>query len=267
MDYSHSESELANCSGTFSNSCKNDIFSKMLNTVDYLDSKISGKFIIYRSFFDVPHIVEFQIDESKKTHYDSFTPERTNAAIAQESFRINGRHLTVSHSTNTYTVWPSADSYRRDAHEIRFMEELGQIVLVSRTVESIPSSTAECLANYNIVYYWLNDFDTWEIEDVTTYLGRECWVLSGDLSQISKIIRSMYHIVSIAITLYVDCITGVLLKYYLYDVNRKTTDYMYVEKLLFGDSADSVTEFSADTVAGYRNISPWGLDLKSLEVV
>ena len=99
----------------------------------------------------------------------------------------------------------------------------------------------------NYAMGFLSDFNLWDIEDILECDGRLCYKIAGRAS-------SNYgkKLGVDSFVLYIDCKTGVILKYEAYDEYGTLKNYLYTQNIKFDDNANSTPKFDIDTVNGYE---------------
>lgn len=96
-----------------------------------------------------------------------------------------------------------------------------------------------------MTFGFLTDFDVWDVERTEEYVGRKCYIVSGKTNE-----NYGQKLGVEKFTFYVDCETGVLLKYIGYDESQNIRSYIITENISF----DNIQTVYKPNTAGYSFI-------------
>lgn len=229
-------------------SIKEEIWHKMLNSIDYYNT-VSGK-MIYSDCPGEDVYVEYQTNLNESNAYTKVQEINvfdSSAAVMSSDFSAytnantfavevftNGTSLTMLDNIDKTAVNEKNSVFTREN-----AEELKDDERVVIEEDGTPGYYYRCdvtntfLANASLfpqemTFGFLTDFDLWDIDKVEPYVGRECYVISGVSSEDygNKIGVKNFQ-------MYVDCATGVLLKYVGYDEDENIHAYLATEEIHF----------------------------------
>lgn len=231
---------------------KEEIWHKMLNSIDYYDS-VSGK-MMYANGPDQEMYVEYSTNLEKSKAYTKI--KEVNVSDCSAVVKNDVPMSSVVKDNNTFDIevftqessmitLDNLDKVAINETDSVFTRENAEPIEDDKRVvveeDGTPGYYYRCdvtntyLANASLfpqerTFGFLTDFDLWDVDGIEKYVDRECYVISGETSDDygNKIGVKKFQF-------YVDCETGVLLKYIGYDESENIYAYLITEKIKFGD--------------------------------
>ncbi|MGG1677348.1 sigma-E factor regulatory protein RseB domain-containing protein [Neobacillus sp. NRS-1170] len=221
---------------------KEEILTKMLNTVDYFETA-RGEYKIHYSFSPGYQVVEYAISLKHQPGGYGKTTLDTGEVSSQEFYKDG-------------TVWHLNESKKTYMEERVMEEQKGTTLTLDQAFstaddgnpltnyrERPPFSTAmETLFPYEIASNYTRDLSKWEIEKQNEeLLGHNTLVIKG-----TKNHRDFQ-----SFRFWVDKDTGILVKYETNNANGEIVDYLHPTKLEINVPIDS--EKFTPNLEGYKN--------------
>lgn len=235
-------------------STQEGVFYKTLNCIDYYD-KASGEFISSTLGLSMCDIVEFETDivESRSyTHYrvcNLYNPLEVvdgmpeNAEIMDDQDIIqfcDGKNgYTYNQTSKKFISILNGACTRAENYDIpdsgrNYVSEGINHSNYREQATNAPYAR-KCLEPWEMTFGYLNDFNSWDIQDTEKYLGRECVSIKGTLSGAYGEKQNVSEF-----TFLIDKETGVLLKYIGKDANDDLSEFLIVRDIAFDDNARNV---------------------------
>lgn len=194
-----------------------EIFDKMVNAVENY-SYAKGKMV-----YAIPNVwnVEFETDLETGTAFEKTVGEGLLSTVTAKDGVITTVTNGVTHTS--YGAHTKSDSINR-AHMGKRLD--GENEYFMRVDPTNTETARNCLLPQEITFNFLGDRDTWEVKEITTYLDRTVWYIEGRLGVVSNDKLGAEEFV-----MYVDCATGILLKYEVLDKQGNVKHYAYMEEL------------------------------------
>ena len=247
-------------------SVKEEIWHKMLNSIDYYNN-VSGKmvyadspgedmYVEYQTNLDeskaYTEVQEINVSDSSVAVMSSDISSCTNANTFDVEVFTNGTSLTMLDNIEKTAVnEDNSVCTRENAEEIKdderiVIEEDGTPGYYYRCDVTNTYLASASLFPQEMTFGFLTDFELWNVDNTETYVGRKCYVISGVSSEEygNKIGVKNFQ-------MYVDCETGVLLKYVGYDKDENIHAYLATEEIHFEEGNAVVYKPST---AGYTFI-------------
>ncbi len=238
---------------------KDEIWHKMLNTVDYYDS-IDGEFFYSISSIDDVYAVSFNADIDSSKAFSNASkleindinnlvtsiqlnefPEFKKAGSFDLSLYSDGEnYYRINNIDNTYTTYKYAaikkiDSIAED-DKSRFTIREDGIPCYSYRPDSTNAYLAKrCIFPQEMAFGYLANFDLWEIKGTEKIFNRECYVITGNTSDDYGKKTGVN-----SFEFYIDKETGTLLKYYGYDQSNNLCDFLIISKINFNSPQEII---------------------------
>lgn len=245
---------------------KSQIYSMMLNTIDYYNKASGTVFLGDGEFIDHVNVIEFQTDMttgnaycSQKYYdhidniYDVTTEDLDDSNLIQsnETFYDDGIYVKIDHDKKTYAhhngdpVTPMLERRVADAErysigssgfpEAVYRADYTRVPLASRSI--FPQG---------FTMGALHDTSIWNIGEVTDFDGTECYRITGtpDESYAGKTRIHNYEI-------YVNTHNGCIMKLQGFNENGELVFYVYTEDLRFDDEAEEHKKAPETPPEGY----------------
>lgn len=233
---------------------KDEIWHKMLNSIDYYSS-VSGK-MFYAINPDNETCIEYQSNLDEATAYTSVSEVNVSdiAVLVDENlseyddkntfdievFTDGNSTITLNNLDHTavrdeYAVFTRENSGPIDDSDRVTVEEDGMPGYYYRCDVTNTYIASISLFPQEMAFGFLTDYELWDIDGIEEYVGRECYVISGKTSDDYK-----RKIGVEKFTFYVDCETGVLLKYIGYDETQNIYAYIVTDNIQFGNKTADV---------------------------
>lgn len=243
---------------------KDDIFYMMLNSVDYYD-KVSGRFIhkSYRSeYYDE---VVFQTCLSETSSYTDYRIYRNNVnekKIIAGTAECESENARYCDGESFISVYPKDKTWEYINNEINPLTKVVHVPdqdritekngIVGYTYEIDPTNVMMsdvCLFPQEYAFGFLQDQSLWEVEQITDYQDRKCYVIKGTASESygGQMNVSSFEFL-------VDTATGVLMRYDGYDENGKLRDFMHTDNIRFEEKAEEVTALPDNITEEYLSV-------------
>ena len=223
---------------------KEDIYEKMLNTVDYFRT-VQGT---VKMQLNGESEVTVQYQANLNSAYTSEIVQGEDVdieVIANEEEQIIYNNQAKGFLKNTRMLQrdPVADTPAKE----RTTTENGINTWYYRDDPTGLVYAKESVFPQERIFGYLYNFEWWDILDEETYAGRECWVLSGKLEGeysaklgISKFLFK------------VDKETGCLLSYEGYDTSENIKDYIVTNEITY-NAPTAVTSIDESKYEGYTD--------------
>lgn len=204
----------------YSKNTKENIYHKMLNTIDFFNSA-SGAFKTSMLSKESETTVNYEVDFNNETSYEKTASKDDNTEV----YNIDSKVYTFDNNSKTKNVVMSG--YKKsecpeipDEERITVEEDGYNCYNYRNNPTNIPGACFS-LVPQEFAFGFLGDFDLWDISGTETYLNRECVVIKGTTegSYGKKLGTNTFEFV-------VDAETGILLKYTGYDSNGDISDYI-----------------------------------------
>lgn len=226
---------------------KDEIWHKMLNTADYYDS-VSGK-MFYSDGIGEVLCIDYQSDLNNSRAYTSVSEvsvSNTADAVAgnavsyvdskdctTEAFTDSNAMVYLNNADKTAERYENSVFSRRNDSPIEdsmrvVVEEDGTPGYYYRANVTNTYLASASLLPQEMTFGFLTDFDAWDVDGTEEYAGRECYVISGKANE-----NYGQKLGVEKFTFYVDCETGVLLKYIGYDELQNIRSYIITENISF----------------------------------
>lgn len=194
-----------------------EIFDKMVNAVEYY-SYAKGKMV-----YAIPNVwnVEFETDLETGTAFEKTVGEGLLSTVTAKNGVITIVTNGVTHTS--YSARTKSDPTQR-AHMGKRLD--GENEYFMRADPTNTQTARNCLLPQEITFNFLGDRDCWEVKEITTYLDRTVWYIEGRLGVVPNDKLGADDFV-----MYVDCATGILLKYEVLDKQGNVKHYAYMEEL------------------------------------
>jgi outer membrane lipoprotein-sorting protein len=229
----------------FEDMTKEEILTKMLNTVDYFETA-NGEYKVHYGHSPGYSVVEYTISLGNKP---GGIGKRTNTVNGNEEVTFeyykDGSVWTLSEQSKTYME----SEYLEDGSlgttlkigDAFFVDSEG--INVTKYRERPPIGVAnETLFPYEIASNYTRDLNSWEIEKQNEeLLGQNTLVIKGNIN------RRDFQ----SFRFWVDKDTGILVKYETYSSAGDVVDYLYPTKLEINVPIDS-KKFTPN-LEGYKN--------------
>ncbi len=235
----------------FKDMTKEEILTKMLNTVDYFKTA-KGKFKIHygnSESSDSYSINDYEL--SLKNNYNSGGYSKiaevvNGKEIVRYSYYRDGKMWDLTPESATYNEAEYLTGEKQETlkpDEAFTKDSEGNNVTYYRERPFITGGS-ESLFPYEIASNYTRDLNTWEIEKQNEeLLGHNTLVIKG---KINKIVNKSFRF-------WVDKDTGILVKYETYDAAGKVNDYSYPAKLEINVPIDS-NDFVPKSLDGYKKL-------------
>lgn len=221
----------------YSKNTKENIYHKMLNTIDFYNSA-SGSFKTSMLSKESETTVNYEVDFNNETSYEKSVSSNENTEV----YNVNSKLYTFDNNSKTKNVVMSGYNKSEcpeipDDERVTIEEDGYNCYYYRNNPTNIPGSCFS-LVPQEFAFGFLNDFDLWDISGTTTYLNRDCVVIKGttESSYGAKLGTNTFEFI-------VDAQTGILLKYEGYDSSGNISDYV------------TTTEFSLDEKSAESKIS------------
>ncbi|WML52212.1 M56 family metallopeptidase [Neobacillus sp. PS3-12] len=204
---------------------KEEVLTKMLNTVDYFKTA-KGEFKIHYGNIDGPisySIIDYEL--SLKNNYNAGGYSKTTGVVnGKETLRYNyyrdGEMWDLNPETATYTEAGYLTGEKQGT--LKIQDAFPQTDVTNYRERPPIGQAMSSLFPYEIASNYTRNLDTWEIEKQNEeLLGHNMLVIKG---KINKIVNKSFRF-------WVDKDTGILVKYETYDASGKVNDYLYPTKL------------------------------------
>ncbi len=237
---------------------KEEIYNKMLNSVDYYN-KASGTFIVYGNM--TGSVIEFETDIENSKAYC----RETEISITNPDEMASGIDIVEGEFPSGYI--PSDRIVYCDGENIHDINESTKQIYSQTekavTLEESRNNTEKIMSLYvdaifsnrrdatNTVYAepylfpqvmavrHLPDFSKWEILRTETYAGRTCTVICNNNT------GEVYPDGN-SVTMYIDNETGVLLYYRIEDKASNLQGCMITDYIAFDENTEDVREVNLD---------------------
>lgn len=249
---------------------KEELYSKMINSMYYFDT-VQGEYIYTWSDLNEAILCSFKSDSNKAT-----------ALCKTVSVKISDPLAVLGSDVPNHSILPEVDiryvcdgeqkvSYnaKTDSYDRNYSppykrsnykepdKEPEEIYGVVSDENGIPSSaflpdTTNLSENgiwifpKEFAFAYLYDFKLWYIEGYEIYLNRGCAVISGTTEDQSGLRQN-----AVSFKMYIDCKTGVMLKYLGFDENDELSRYSVVQSINFDKPIPEIT--MADLETGYAD--------------
>lgn len=241
---------------------KEDIFYMMLNTIFYFD-KVSGTVMFNTDDPNAVNVDDFQCSLSDKQSYSDFTQcyitDKNNIGFDSLSAPFF-KNIRYCNGYDEIDVSPKSKAYRCKEGGAITIDDVIKIPDESRistaddgmplynmlTTPTNVSSASMCIQPQEITFGFLSDFDLWNIEEITKFSDRTCYVINGKASAEYGASLNVADF-----KLMVDVQTGVILQYEGYDSNGNISNFMYTKDLQFEDKAKKVRVFDKNDFPDY----------------
>ena len=203
---------------------KENIFYKMLNSVDYYDTA-EGSFSTVLGEEQLETEVEFISDLEEATGYEGVE----NKTVDTELYVADGTRQIFNNEEETYVEDTEVIEQEMEipTDEDRIVEENdGSKTYNYREKISNLANADMVLAPQEITFSFLGDFSLWKIVGQEKYLGRKCVKIKGTTEEYY---RQKLDVAKF--TFWVDAETGFLLKYEGYNEKNELTDYIKTEEI------------------------------------
>lgn len=211
---------------------KSYLYHMMLNSVDHIQTAQGT--VIDGIAINEPCTIDFQTDIRRQCSHEVIT---VNGKPVQEFFVSDEVKYRVDLNTKTYMESRKEmqeDMLLSDNDRVLILDD-GEYLVINRPDKSnLNASHSFCLYPQSYAMSRLDDFDTWNISDVTSLLDRACAVIEGTYRECP-------------FKMYVDINTGILLKYEVYDENNVKTAYIETTSITLNEDIE-VKQFDS---AGY----------------
>ncbi|MER2118844.1 MAG: hypothetical protein ABS935_01170 [Solibacillus sp.] len=247
---------------------KEDVVSKLLNTVDYFYTA-AGKFEDYAVYYD--DSVSKSVTEYKLSIKNEIGGYEKNTTLVDEKilgyaeiineFIYNEEKLWHKESVNnTYRVSDYEPQPKRDpitpaeAFNLELKDIYSDKANFRERPEIAPSGMS--LFPYEITASYLRNTELWDIEKQNEeLLGHNTIVLYGKLDE-QVIIRFKMKRTTDTFRFWVDKDTGILVKYETYDTDGQLTGYLHPESLEVNITIDP--QDFVPNLDGYTPFVPYG---------
>ena len=241
---------------------KEDIFYMMLNTIFYFD-KVSGTVMFNTDDPNAVNVDDFQCSLSDKLSYSDFTQcyitDKNNIGFDSLSAPFF-ENIRCCNGNDEIEVSPQSKEYRYKEGWAITIDDVIKIPDESRistaddgmnrynmlTNPTNVLSAIMCIQPQEITFGFLSDFDLWNIEEITTFNDRTCYVING---RASAEYGASLNVADFK--LLVDAQTGVILQYEGYASNGNISNFMYTKDLQFEDKAKKVRVFDKNDFPDY----------------
>lgn len=241
---------------------KEDIFYMMLNTIFYFD-KVSGTVMFNTDDLNAVNVDDFQCSLSDKLSYSDFTQcyitDKNNIGFDSLSAPFF-ENIRCCNGNDEIEVSPQSKEYRYKEGWAITIDEVIKIPDENRisiaddgmnrynmlTTPTNVLSASMCIQPQEITFGFLSDFDLWNIEEITTFNDRTCYIINGRASEDYGASLNVADF-----KLMVDAQTGVILQYEGYDSNGNISNFMYTKDLQFEDKAKKVRVFDKNDFPDY----------------
>lgn len=240
---------------------KEEIYHRMLNSVDYFDAaKVC--FDTESSKVDTPttHYIETNLLTARS--YETYTPMDAGATeIDQSKVDIEGisdgnyKYLFYRHNkTFSMDGYPSTRILEKDElveDSPRAFSDGSTPYYVNRSDPTNAAFSGDSLFPQGFTFGFLTDFNLWDIDGMTEYLGRDCVEISGtaNASYSAKMNVKTFSMV-------VDRATGILMKLEGLDKEGEPSCHIQVNSLVLDDP---------NTCAGLDELLPEYADYMEME--
>lgn len=239
---------------TDSETTKEYIYDRMLNTVDYF-TYLSGSYEHYNKALNDNYTVDYNVkmDDTPKA-YEKLTPK--NGPSVRENY-FDGKQMknylvdtAKLNSLDSNSATKSLSSYNYNIKEAKSTDFLSLVKATSRyKVGNDGAPTFYYRADTTMTSYarevifpqertlgCLRDFTTWDIVSHEQIIGRDCVVIKGSLSgdYSNKLNTNNF-------TFWVDSQTGVLLQLEGYNANGELTEYIKTKEFNVDSSIEDST--------------------------
>lgn len=208
---------------------KEEILTKMINTVDYFKTA-SGQYKMHYGHIPAEYEVEYNISIGEIPGGVSKTTEAVNGKkVVNSEYYLGGSVWSLSEETKTFREFKYAD-YDNFGQPITLDEAFsGNDVTYYRGRPPIGVAN-ETLFPYEIASNYTRDLNSWEIEKQNEeLLGHNTLVIKGN-----KIHRDFQ-----SFRFWVDKDTGILVKYETYNSAGEVVDYLHPTRLEINIPIDS----------------------------
>jgi hypothetical protein len=230
------------------------IYDRMLNTVDYFENA-RGSFVTDMINTQSKSTVEFVTDLNEGISYEKLSGSDNDT----ETLYKDGRVSTYNNTEKTVLNLICGE-YEEDAEKLSGENRISTESDGSKSYYYRYNSTnlpyaKLALLPQEMTFGLLSDFSLWDLCGSTTYLGRDCEVISGTASEEygSRLNTAEFE-------LYVDRSTGIILKYEGFSSDGELSGYIYMQDISI-DSDDSAaysseidTHFKSADHDGYTDI-------------
>lgn len=233
----------------FKDMTKEEILTKMLNTVDNFETA-KGEFRIHYANSMSEALVNYELSLNHKA-----------GGYSKATYVENGKEKATYHYYRDSKMWDldeGAGTYREETY---FQQPRSKQTLTIKNAFSVDSQgdnvtdyrerppvvgVGEALFPYEIASNYTRDLNRWEIEKQNEeLLGHNTLVIKGILNDYAKRKHK-----SSTFRFWVDKDTGILMKYETYDSTGKVANYLYSTKLEINVPIDS-KKFNPD-LTGYK---------------
>lgn len=242
-------------------SLKDEIYYKMLNSIDYFSTaKVSFSALFPGFDAEQNYTIETNIDTgvSHQTCSDNFiqTYSATDTAEAYETYSDGNVIREYNNLDRTfYTVssiqercsateeWGTSDRY--------YVDENGNPHYRYRSNPTNADMAGECLFPQVSAFAYLTDKNLWTVGENVNYCNRECYAISGSVNE-----SYAAQIGAETFMMYVDRETGILLKLCAYDATGTPVSTMTVSEIqIDAPVAYSATAYDMQKYEGYKELT------------
>ena len=236
---------------------KDNIYHKMLNTVDFFKTA-SGRF--KTQYGGTETVISYNVDMVTETSY-----EKVESATMNVEEYSSGEEM-VTYDNGKKTKWADSGLWTKaKVFEMELTEPLSRIpenddarVTVApdgyneyhyKANTTNAPYASESLFPQEMTFGYLYEKENWDITGQTTYLGRNCAVIEGVPNDIygNKLNTRSF-------LMYVDTETGILLKYEGYNADGAVTDYIITTQFSMQPNLYKKA-FSAKSYEGYADLN------------
>lgn len=224
---------------------KEEILTKMINTVDYFETA-RGEYKIHYGFSPGYQVVEYAISlKHEPGEYGKRTLD--TGEISSQEFYKDGTVWSLNESSKTYMESRVMEENQKKDTTLTLDQAFSTASdgnPLTNYRESPPSTANETLFPYEIDSNYTRDLSKWEIEKQNEeLLGHNTLVIKG-----TKNHRDFQ-----SFRFWVDKDTGILVKYETYNANGDIVDYLHPTKLEVNVPID--TELFTPNLEGYERDS------------
>ena len=226
---------------------KQNIFNKMLNSVDYYQS-VYGSFEVSNAAFG-DQTVSYQAGLEDKVSYQKIE----GTGIDQEQYYQNNEQIKYDNKARTYRVSAVAEFVEepqlRSGARITENEDGTKNYFYRGDVTHTGFASSMSLLPQEMAFGFLEDFSLWEITGTETYLGREAVRIEGLTEEAYGDKLSVESFVFL-----VDRATGILLRYDGYDQDGALTDSMHTTQIAIDQGLSINLNARSNKYEGYTEL-------------
>ena len=198
---------------------KSLIYHLMLNSIDYYNTA-EGEVIDSRNM-EYPIFLEYQTNIQDQYAYCLSSQDGQKVC---EDFIEDFKHYTVHCENNTYTMAYIAEPVEytiSDNDRYVTLSDDGEHLSVYRNdLTNLGHAASVCIFPQGMAFKYVSDFDLWNISGKESLLGRNCFVIEGNIKNSDETFK-----------MYIDDCTGILLKYESYSNLGEITGFVETKSI------------------------------------